>query len=232
LIQEFALGAGIELQLPLRYNIAPTQEVPIVRQTDGQRRLSLARWGLIPSWADDPKIGNRMINARSEEIAAKPAFRGAIKSRRCLIPADGFFEWRKEGSRKQPYYIRLRDERPFAFAGLWERWNKSDGPPIESCTILTTTANDTLKPLHDRRPVILSPNDYGVWLDAGVTDPTKLNYLYEPYPGDELLASPCNPVVNSAKSDCPECIELLKAESVEEQSPAESRPAKTDKQLF
>jgi putative SOS response-associated peptidase YedK len=204
LVRQF--GVDAPLQLALRYNIAPTQQVLVVRLAEQGRELVLMRWGLIPSWAGDLKIGASLINARAETAAEKPAFRSAMKRRRCLIPADGFYEWRKAGKTKQPIYIRRADDQPFAFAGLWERWSKQ-GEPIESCTILTTAANDLLRPLHDRMPVILSPNDYGVWLDRQSTEPTKLAYLFEPCPVDELTAYPVNPVVNNARNETAECIQ-------------------------
>ena len=193
LVRQFALGT--ELQLPLRYNIAPTQQVPVVRAVDGARQLAMMKWGLIPSWADDPKIGYSLINARSETAATKPSFRAAMKSRRCLIPADGFFEWQREGKKKLPIYLRRLDDKPFAFAGLWERWSRG-AEPVESCTILTTSANALVRPFHDRMPVILSPNDYNAWLDPKTTDAATLSYLFEPCPVDELTAYPVNPVVN------------------------------------
>lgn len=140
-----------------RYNIAPTQPVAVVRRIDRGRELSMLRWGLVPSWAKDPKIGARMINARAETVATKPAFRTALRRRRCLVPADGFYEWAKSaGGTKQPHYITRRDGRPFAFAGLWESWDGPDGSSIESCTIVTTEANDLVGRIHDRMPVILS----------------------------------------------------------------------------
>jgi putative SOS response-associated peptidase YedK len=139
---------------PPRYNIAPTQAVATVRATDpNHRKLAWCRWGLIPSWAADPAIGNRLINARAETAAEKPAFRSAFRHRRCLIPADDFFEWQKTVGRKQPFYIKMKDGQPFAFAGLWERW-EGGGEPVETCTILTTEANEVVRPVHDRMPVI------------------------------------------------------------------------------
>ena len=146
-----------------RFNIAPTQSVAVVRQSGGKetRQLCLLRWGLIPAWAKDPSIGARLINARAETVAEKPAFRSAFKSRRCLIPADGYYEWKKTGSRKQPYYLRLQDERPFALAGLWDRWNGGGkDAPLETCTIITTEANEITCPIHDRMPAILAEDDY------------------------------------------------------------------------
>lgn len=189
-----------------RYNIAPTQQVAVIRQSDGNRELSEMRWGLIPSWAKDEKIGSRMINARSETAAEKPSFRAAFRRRRCLIPADGFFEWQKVEGGKQPYLIGLLNDRPFAFAGLWERWEHPQGDAIESCTILTTTPNELLADIHDRMPVILSDDAYDPWLDP-TCDPDALQELLTPYPPDELQMTPVSTVVNNPRNDVPECVE-------------------------
>jgi putative SOS response-associated peptidase YedK len=199
------------LALPPRYNIAPTQDVAIVRsETEGGgRRLSLAHWGLIPSWAKDRGLGARMINARADTAAEKPAFRAAFKSRRCLIPADGFFEWKATGERKQPHYIRLQDAGPFAFAGLWERWAPADREPIESCTILTTEPNEVLRPIHDRMPVILPPAAWSLWLDPAVRERERLQPLLVPHPAAAMIAYPVGLGVNSARRDDPSCIEPL-----------------------
>jgi putative SOS response-associated peptidase YedK len=158
-----------------RYNIAPTQSVPVVRSTAvGGRELVELRWGLIPSWATDPAIGSRMINARSETAAAKPAFRAAMRDRRCLIPADGFYEWQKQGRHKQPIFIHRGDDAPFAFAGLWEHWSDAQQQALETFTILTTAAKEQLRPLQERMPIILDPDDYAAWLDPALTDPPPL----------------------------------------------------------
>src|SRR5262249_35050656 len=149
--------------------------------TSGGRELGLLRWGLIPSWAEE--AGAPLINARSETVADKPAFRAAFKQRRCLIPADGFFEWLPVNGKKQPYYICRQDGHPFGFAGLWERWEGADGPPVESCTILTTEANEVVRPLHDRMPVLLDPRDYAAWLDPSGQKPALLELL-RPCPSD------------------------------------------------
>jgi putative SOS response-associated peptidase YedK len=214
----FSLGATIRVgqlfdlpnwpETPPRYNIAPSQEVPAVIQNreTGGREFRPLRWGLVPSWAKDPGIGDRMINARSETVATKPAFRKPLRERRCLILADGFFEWKREGSRKQPYYIKLRDSQPFAFAGLWDRWQPSDGQPLESCTILTTTPNALVQQLHDRMPVILPSSAYGLWLDRAVRDVDIVQAVLTPYPADEMLAYPVGTRVNNPAYDSPECI--------------------------
>jgi putative SOS response-associated peptidase YedK len=209
ILKHFAIGHS-DLQLALRYNVAPTQQVPVVRQVDAQRELTTMRWGLVPSWADDPKIGYKLINARSEEAAKKPSFRSAMKSRRCLIPADGFFEWRAEGKKKFPMWFRRKDEQPFAFAGLWECWSKVE-PALESCTILTTSANELVSDYHNRMPVVLAPNDYDAWLNPEVTDATTLEYLMAPFPADEMKATAVNPIVNNARHDAPDCIEAFQA---------------------
>ena len=190
-----------------RYNIAPTQEVLVVVQPSlqGSREARLHRWGLVPSWAKDPAIGNRLINARAETVASKPAFRRAFKERRCLVLADGFYEWHKEGARKQPYHIRLRDGRPFAFAGLWEHWEGQEAA-IDSCTLLTTTPNEVMRPLHDRMPVILSATEYDQWLECRGQDVEPLHAILRPYPGDDLIAYPVSTRVNNPANETPECL--------------------------
>ena len=195
--------------LALNYNVAPTQDVPIIRinKDSSQRELVLAHWGLIPFWATDVKIGYRMINARAETVAEKPAFRAAFRKHRCLIPISGFYEWRKNGSAKQPYLIRMKDERPFALAGLWERWrNREDGTKLESCTIIVTGANQYITPIHDRMPVILSPKNYSRWLDP---DAEELNSLLTPCPNDWLHAYPVSTYVNIPRNNDARCIERV-----------------------
>jgi putative SOS response-associated peptidase YedK len=209
-----ALRTGLDMQP--RYNIAPTQPVAAVRLAaeSAVREMVLLQWGLIPFWAKDPSIGNRMINARAETAADKPAFRAAFRRRRCLVVADGFYEWQKQdggkqpGS-KQPFFISLRDRKPFAFAGLWEFWKGEDETVIESCTLLTTTPNELMRPLHDRMPVILQPRDYGLWLDRDVQDPARLIPLLRPYPAEEMDAYPVSRFVNKPENDDPRCIEPL-----------------------
>lgn len=197
------------LEMTPRYNIAPTQPVAVVRQGASCREMSFLRWGLVPSWAKDIKIGASLINARADTIATKPSFRTAFKRRRCLIPADGFYEWKKgEGKTKQPFYIRLKKDYPFAFAGLWEHWEGPDNSTIDSCTIMTTDANETLRPLHDRMPVILHEEDYDRWLDPK-TDPTQLGELLKPYPPEEMTAFPISTFVNNARNESAQCIEPL-----------------------
>jgi putative SOS response-associated peptidase YedK len=193
-----------------RYNIAPTQTIAAVRRLDAgsARTLAWLHWGLIPSWAKDAKMAASMINARGETVAEKPAFRTAFARRRCLILADGFFEWKKVGKNKQPYYFRMHDEQPFAFAGLWEGWRgpaSSEGPPLESCTIITTTANELCQPLHDRMPVILEPCDYDRWLDPAAAKDDLLA-LIQPFPAQNMTSEQVNPRVNNVRNDDPECV--------------------------
>ena len=189
-----------------RYNIAPTQPVAAVRMAaGGERELVMLRWGLIPSWAKDMAMGARMINARAETVAEKPSFRSALKSRRCLIAADGFYEWRKEENGKQPYFIRLRGGVPFAFAGLWETWKGPEGP-IESCPVITTEANEMMRELHHRMPVILPPEDYSQWLKPDETDREVLLGLLRPFASGELEALRVSTHVNSPAHDDPQCI--------------------------
>lgn len=194
-----------------RFNIAPTQPVAIVRlATDGerpQRELAFVRWGLIPGWAKDPSVGARMINARAETVAEKPSFRAAFGRRRCLVLADGFYEWRRTGRAKQPYFIHLADHRPFALAGLWESWEGADHSSIESCTILTTQPNDLLRPIHDRMPVILSPESYDLWLDTSAAVSPALFDALRPYPAEAMVAYPVGTHVNSPSHEDPRCVE-------------------------
>ncbi len=164
---------------------------------------------MIPFWAKDSSIGNRLINARAESAAEKPAFRSAFKSRRCLVPADGYYEKKSKGGQKKPYFARNLDGTPFGFAGLWEKWEASEDQIIESCTILTTDANELTQPIHDRMPVILHPKDYALWLDHEVKSPALLKPLLQPYPSDEMIVMPVNPKVNKATYDAPDCIEVI-----------------------
>ena len=191
---------------PARYNIAPTQQVWALVHTDGPKIIAL-RWGLIPSWAKDKAIGNRMINARAEGIAEKPSFRRALRKRRCLVLADGFYEWRKEGKSKVPHYIRLKSGEPFGFAGLWETWSAPSGERIQSCTIITTTPNALIAEIHNRMPVILPRNVEAQWLDPDIEDPQKVLPLLSPFPEDEIEAYAVSTVVNSPRNDVATCIE-------------------------
>ena len=196
------------LDLEAQYNIAPTQNVVILLHNTetNKREFHKFRWGLIPSWAKDPTISTKLINARAETIAEKPSFRSAFKQRRCLVVADGFYEWQRHQGKKQPFYFQLRDEQPFGFAGLWENWTNPDGEEISSCTIVTTAANELLQPIHDRMPVIVSPQDYDLWLDPQQQKPQALQHLLSPYPASEMTAYPVSTLVNSAKHNSAECI--------------------------
>ncbi len=197
-------------ELPSRYNIAPTQDVAAVRlshESDG-REWVLLHWGLIPSWAKEAKIGHRMINARAETIAEKPSFRSAFTKRRCLIVADGFYEWQKVDGNKQPYFIHRADDEPFAFAGLWEHWN-AKGEEIQSCTIITTAANALMEPIHDRMPVILGNKDWPTWLDVEFKDKDLLKGLLKPCDPDVLDAYPISTLVNNPGNDVAKCIERI-----------------------
>jgi putative SOS response-associated peptidase YedK len=196
--------------VPPSYNVAPTQAVLAVRVPHGQEQPApaLLKWGLVPGWADDPALGNRMINARAETAAEKPAFRSAFRQRRCLVVADGFYEWQKAGGKKQPYLFRLRGGEPFAFAGLWEHWEK-DGLAIDSCTILTTDPNELVKPVHDRMPVILSPHDFDLWLDPKVQKGPELQALLRPFPAEAMTAFPVGLRVNNPRHNDADCVAPL-----------------------
>ena len=195
---------------PARYNIAPSQPVGVI-PNDGKGRLDYFVWGLVPSWAKDPKIGNRMINARAETLAEKPSFRNAFKYRRCLILADGFYEWRKIPGNKTkiPTYIHLKDGKPFAFAGLWEEWNSPDGSQILSTTIITTEPNELVKPVHNRMPVILEESAYNKWLKPGESNTQELINLLRPYEASQMEAYPVSQMVNNPRNDHPNCIQPL-----------------------
>ncbi|ADE15176.1 protein of unknown function DUF159 [Nitrosococcus halophilus Nc 4] len=194
-------------ELTPRFNIAPSQAVPAVRGESSQRELTMLRWGLIPHWAKEEKTSYSMINARAETVATKPAFRGAFRHRRCLIPADGFYEWKPatDGA-KQPYYIRRRNGEVFAFAGLWEHWEGETGKCIDSCTIIVTDANKLIQPIHDRMPVILEPADYEAWLNPKNQAANTLTALLKPYPPESMEAYPVSRRVNRPTNDDPECI--------------------------
>jgi putative SOS response-associated peptidase YedK len=198
LAEEFGVDAS-SIELSPNYNVAPTQGVAAVL-------VEVLRWGLIPPWADDPGIGSRMINARSETAPGKPSFRRAFRERRCLIPADGFYEWQRTNGAKQPYYIHMEDGRPFAFAGLWESWSKGGEGEVRTCTILTTGANALVGEVHDRMPVILAHDAYDVWLDPA-SERDELTGLLAPYPEDEMEAYPVSRFVNSPSNNDPRCIE-------------------------
>jgi putative SOS response-associated peptidase YedK len=209
-----AIAQKFEVDVPAdiipSYNIAPSQTVNAIAQFTGELkpRLRNFRWGLIPSWAKDPAIGFKVINARSETASEKPSFRSAFKDRRCLIPTNGFYEWQRvEGSKtkKQPYFFGLKDENIFALAGLWERWESPEGDIIETCTILTTEANDVLRPIHDRMPVILNSENWDMWLDPSFNNMHQLQEILKPYSADAMTSHPVSTLVNSPKNNSLEC---------------------------
>ena len=202
-----------DLEYRPRYNIAPTQPVLVVSvdPQNGNRQAEFMRWGLVPFWAKDLKIGSRMINAVAETAAGKPAFRAAFKKRRCLILADGFFEWRKEGKEKIPTYIFQKSKNPFAFAGLWENWRSPDGERVRSCTILTTTPNELIQPIHNRMPVILSQETEALWLDPMTEEAETLAPLLIPSPAEDLTTIVVSGFVNSARNEGVECVKPVEA---------------------
>ncbi len=198
-------GVPASLDTSPRYNIAPTQEVVSVMR-NGASHLARLRWGLIPSWAKDESIGSRMINARAETLTEKPSFKGLLRSKRCLIVADGFYEWKQENGSKIPMYMTLKSGEPFAFAGLWDLWKSPDGEHIRSCTIITTEPNDLVAPIHNRMPAILLPGVYADWLDPDMRDEQALSHWLAPYPAEEMTARPVSRLVNDPKRDSPELI--------------------------
>lgn len=201
---------GLTENLPIspRYNIVPSQPAPVILNNDGVRTLDLYRWGLIPSWAKDPKIGNKMINARSETVTEKPSYRRLTKQKRCLMVADGFYEWRKDSEGKTLMRILMRSQAPFAFAGLWDSWRHEGGKDVQSFTILTTSANPLLKAVHDRMPVILRDDLIDPWLDPKI-DLREMADVFDPYPDNEMRYYPVSKVVNSPRNDGPECWERI-----------------------
>ena len=202
------LGLRALPSLSPRYNIAPSQLVACVRTNleSRQRECMELKWGLVPSWAKDPSIGHRLINARGETVAEKPAFRKAFKQQRCLVLADGYYEWKQEGQSKQPYYIRFKDHRLFALAGLWERWEKMEGALLETCTLITTSPNAVMKPIHHRMPVILASKDFADWLNPSLQAVERVNGLLRPFPSEEMEAYPVSQLVNNPRNDRPECV--------------------------
>lgn len=209
LVDQFAAQLDSSLQLAVRYNIAPSQNIPVVRLDDGHRQLTTMRWGLVPVWAKDLKIGFSGINARADTVATKPMFRAAYKKRRCLVLADGYYEWKTEGKSKLPQFYEIDDGRPFAFAGLWEQWwgpDKSSVDPLESCTLITTAANELASQVHDRMPVILDPPDYDAWLDPANQD---VGYMLDQFPPDRMSVKPVSTFVNNARHEGAECIAPL-----------------------
>jgi putative SOS response-associated peptidase YedK len=217
---------------PPRYNVAPTQPVPIVRLAEGKRQFALVRWGLIPAWVKDPRGFSLLINARGESLADKPAFRNAMRYRRCLFPADGFYEWRRAGERKTPYYVRLKSGGPMAFAGLWESWMGPNGEELETAAIVTTRANRALAAIHDRMPVIVEPDAFDFWLDSRKVDAATAAALVTPAREGVLDVYEVSPAVNRAENDTPALIEPVTAASAraDAQSPAnKAAPARKGK---
>jgi putative SOS response-associated peptidase YedK len=194
-------GYAEQPNFPPRFNIAPTQPVPIVRLVEGQRSFALVRWGLIPAWVKDPRNFSLLINARGESMLDKPAFRNAMRRRRCLFPADGFYEWRQEGKGKRPFFIRARSGAPMAFAGLWETWAGPNGEEMDTAAIITTTASRTLRPIHDRMPAIVAPEAFDFWLDGGKVDAETAAALIQPAPEDLLETYEVSSAVNHAAND-------------------------------
>jgi putative SOS response-associated peptidase YedK len=221
-----ALAFGLEIPpaFAARYNIAPTQEVPVIRQSrSGERELAFVRWGLVPRWAKDPSIGTKMINARAETLAEKPSFRTALQRHRCLIPADGFYEWKQTaGGSKQPILIGMRDGSPFAFAGLTERWLSPEGEVLDTCTIITTRANAMLSVMHDRMPAIIAPAQYEQWLDVANPD---VGGLLGPYPAEAMRWYPVSTRVNAVRNDDARLLEPLAEEPAGSEAAPASGPA-------
>jgi putative SOS response-associated peptidase YedK len=216
--EEFAIEEEVEWSP--RYNIAPSDQIPTVLQDTSKpvRHAALMRWGMIPFWAKDPAIGFKTINGMSETAASKPAFREAMRTRRCLIPADAFYEWAKLSSKqKQPYSFGMADDSMFAFAGLWDRWKDAAGKQILSCTILTTKPNVLVAAAHDRMPAILRPDDFDLWLDPGITDPARIADLLKPYDAQLMKKYPVSTRVNSVKNDDPQCAQEIRLADAEPQ---------------
>lgn len=209
-VLEELFGVPIDFDLKPHYNIAPTQSVLAVRvsEKDEKEAVSL-RWGLIPPWAKDEKMGYKTFNARGETVAEKPSFRSAFKRKRCLVIADGFFEWKRDGKQKHPFLIKMRDEKPFAFAGLWENWKNPKGESVQSCTIVTTEPNKLMGKIHDRMPVILSPRDFELWLNTEEKNLEKAKKLIRPFPVNPMTSHPVSDIVNSSRNNSPDCIKPL-----------------------
>ena len=218
IVEQHFDATGDEDWIP-RYNIAPTQPVPVIRQhpKEPRRDLSLLRWGLIPSWAKDASAAERTINARSETAATLPAFRDALKLRRCLIPADGFYEWQRRGATKQPFCFEVNGGELFAFAGLWDRWKDANGQWIRSCSILTTAPNAVTSSVHDRMPVILHQSDYDLWLDPGLTETSAVAELLKPFDARLMRCYPVSSRVNQVQNDDAACCELVKLDEPSQQ---------------
>jgi len=206
-VQDTFSNFNFPTQFAPRFNIAPSQPVLAI-PNDDKLTADFFVWGLIPMWAKDPSIGNRLINARGETLAEKPSFRGSYRHKRCLILTDGFYEWKSLAGKKTktPYFIHMHKRKPFAFAGLWDHWESPDGSSIKTCTIITTTPNELMESIHDRMPVIIHPRDYNKWLDSAPQTPENLQPLIKPYPAEAMSAYPVSTLVNSTTNDAPELV--------------------------
>ena len=203
--EAFHLDRSAPLGLSPRYNIAPSQDIPIIRDTDDGREMALARWGLVPHWSKEPKTRYSTINARIETVAEKPAYRTPFRRHRCLIPADGFYEWKRVNGNKIPHHVRMRGGNVFAFAGLWDRW-EGEGETLDSCSIIVTTANEVMRTLHERMPVIIAPAHYDLWLDPAITDKDEIMRYLNSAPSGSLQLYPVSTWVNTPKHDDERCI--------------------------
>lgn len=206
ILQRYAIQQ-VNFDTDARYNIAPSQMVPAVFECNGERTMQMLKWGLVPGWVKDLKKHKPLINARAESLAEKPSFKQALAKRRCIIPADGFFEWTGSAANRIPMYIRMASGKPFSFAGIWEQWVSSSGEVIRSCAIITVAANELVSSIHDRMPAILCPEDESLWLSTEQRDLSKIVAVLKPFPADQMIASPVSRVVNSPAKDSPECIE-------------------------
>lgn len=217
ILEQYFDNDSLEQEWKPRYNIAPTQLVPVIRQNPRKllREMSLIRWGLIPSWAKDPSIAGKTINARSETAGTRPAFSDSLKSRRCLIPADGFYEWQRTGRAKQPYCSEVREGELFAFAGIWDRWRHPSGNTVESCSILTAQANAVVSAMHDRMPVILGPESYDLWLDRQMQDLTVASTVLRPYDARVMRRHPISTRINQVANDDEGCSQPIERPEVE-----------------
>jgi len=206
-VQDTFSNFNFTTQFAPRFNIAPSQPILAI-PNDDKLTADFFVWGLIPMWAKDPSIGNRLINARGETLAEKPSFRGSYRHKRCLILADGFYEWKSTAGKKTktPYFIHMQNRKPFAFAGLWDHWESPDGSSIKTCTIITTSPNELMESIHDRMPVIVHPRDYGKWLDPAPQTPETLGPIIKPYPAEAMSAYPVSTSVNSTTNDAPELV--------------------------
>lgn len=206
IMERFAV-AEMSCSAEPRFNIAPSQVVPVIYESGGKRVMDACKWGLVPFWARDAAPTKALINARCETLAQKPSFKQCLARRRCLIPADGFFEWKRSGKTRQPIYFQLKGHELFAFAGLFEKWQDEEGKPLMTCAIITCPANSCVAPVHDRMPAIVPPSLESLWLDASVQKIDDLQGIFEPYPSSEMLLYPVSPAVNSPSTDCKELLE-------------------------